>query len=478
MISAASRPSVERPTAVGEVVGAVERAVAAGRGVRVAGSGHSFTAAVLTDGTLLSLDRMGALLDADPRSGLVRVEAGIRLHALSQALAEHGLAMPNLGDIDEQSIAGAISTATHGTGVTLRNVSAQVRALRLVTAARRWSSTSTAARTCSRRASRSARSGSSPRSRCRRCRPSRCAASTRRCALAEVLDGLDERVDGHRHFEFFVFPHADSALTRTNDVVDEPPRPRPQWRAWVDDILLANRAFQLACVIGRAFPRAIPSLNRLVTRLSGTSTRVDRSDRIFASPRLVRFTEMEYALPRAVAADAVRAIKATAERYAINFPIEVRFVAPDDALLSPAHQRETVYVAVHAFKGMEWEPYFRAVEAIADEHGGRPHWGKRHFQTAATLAPRYPEWERFATVRAPPRPGRRVLERLHRSGVGARRGLTAGARSAARRKQHHRGEGSDRWPGCAPSSSGVCASLHKPRVFRNTSVLAESRVLH
>jgi L-gulono-1,4-lactone dehydrogenase len=100
-----------------------------------------------------------------------------------------------------------------------------------------------------------------------------------------------------------------------------------------------------------------------------------------------------------VAADAVRAIKATAERYAINFPIEVRFVAPDDALLSPAQERETVYVAVHAFKGMEWEPYFRAVEAIADAHGGRPHWGKRHFQTAATLAPRYPGWERFAAVR-------------------------------------------------------------------------------
>jgi FAD/FMN-containing dehydrogenase len=78
----------------------------------------------------------------------------------------------------------------------------------------------------------------------------------------------------------------------------------------------------------------------------------------------------------------------------------VRFVAPDDALLSPAHQRETVYVAVHAFKGMAWEPYFRAVEAVADEHGGRPHWGKRHFHTAATLAPRYPEWERFAAVRA------------------------------------------------------------------------------
>jgi FAD-linked oxidoreductase len=388
----------ERPAAVGEVVGAVERAVAAGRCVRVAGSGHSFTGAVLTDGALLSLDRMGALLDADPGTGLVRVEAGITLHALNQALAEHGLAMPNLGDIDEQSIAGAISTATHGTGVTLRNLSAQVRALRLVTASGEVREVDGGEDLLAARVAIGAlgivtevtlqtvpaftlRGVDAP------------------VPLAEVLDGLDERVAGHRHFEFFVFPHADNALTRTNDVVDEPPRPRSKLRAYVDDVLLGNAGFQLACAIGRTFPRAIPSLNRLVTRFSGATTRVDRSDRIFASPRKVRFTEMEYALPRPVAADAVRAIKATAERYAVNFPIEVRFVSPDDALLSPAHERETVYVAVHMFKGMEWEPYFRAVEAIADEHGGRPHWGKRHFQTAATLAARYPAWERFAAVR-------------------------------------------------------------------------------
>ncbi|MGZ8634670.1 MAG: D-arabinono-1,4-lactone oxidase [Solirubrobacteraceae bacterium] len=389
---------VERPTAVGEVVGAVERAVAAGRCVRVAGSGHSFTSAVLTDGALFSLDRMGALLEADRATGAVRVEAGITLHALSDALAEHGLAMPNLGDIDEQSIAGAISTATHGTGITLANLSAQVRALRLVTAAGEIRELDGGDDLLAARVAIGAlgivtevtlqtvpaftlRGVDAP------------------VPLAEILDGLEARVSGHRHFEFFVFPHADSALTRTNVAVDEPAQPRPKLRAYVDDVLLANRAFQLACVIGRAFPAAIPSLNRLVTRLAGISTRTDRSDRIFATPRLVRFTEMEYALPRPVAADAVRAIKATAERHAINFPIEVRFVAPDDALLSPAHERETAYIAVHAFKGMDWEPYFRAVEAIADEHGGRPHWGKRHFQTAATLAPRYPGWERFAAVR-------------------------------------------------------------------------------
>ena len=341
---------------------------------------------------------MGALLDADRATGLVRVEAGITLHALSDALAEHGLAMPNLGDIDEQSIAGAISTATHGTGITLANLSAQVRALRLVTAAGEIRELDGGDDLLAARVAIGALGVVTE------VTLQTVPAFTLRgvdapVALAEVLDGLDARVGGHRHFEFFVFPHADSALTRTNDSVDEPAQPRSRLRAYVDDVLLANRAFQLACVIGRALPAAIPSLNRLVTRLAGTSTRTDRSDRIFATPRLVRFTEMEYALPRPVAADAVRAIKATAERYAINFPIEVRFVAPDDALLSPAHERETAYVAVHAFKGMEWEPYFRAVEAIADEHGGRPHWGKRHFQTAATLAPRYPGWERFAAVR-------------------------------------------------------------------------------
>jgi len=391
--------AVERPAAVGEVVGAVERAVTAGRCVRVAGSGHSFTGAVLTDGSLVTLERMGALLDADPATGLVRVQAGISIRALNQALADRGLALANLGDIDAQAIAGAVATATHGTGVTLRNLSAQVRALQLVTAAGEVLEIDGGDDLLAARVALGALGIVTELT------LQTVTAFTLRgvdapAPLAEALEGLDERVDGHRHFEFFVFPHADTALTRSNDPVDEPPRPRSPLRAYVDDVLLANRAFQLACAIGRAVPSAIPTLNRLVTRLAGSRTRVDRSDRIFATPRLVRFTEMEYALPRHVAADAVRAIKATAERHTINFPIEVRFVAADDAFLSPVHERESVYIAVHAFKGMEWERYFRAVEAIADEHGGRPHWGKRHFQTAATLAPRYPQWERFAAVRA------------------------------------------------------------------------------
>jgi L-gulonolactone oxidase len=389
---------VERPAVVAEVVGAVQRARASGRCVRVAGSGHSFTGAALTDGTLVSLERMGALLDADPDAGLVRVQAGMSIRALNEALARRRLALPNLGDIDAQAIAGAIATATHGTGATLRNLSAQVTALQLVTAAGEVVEIDRGEDLLAARVALGTLGVVTELT--LRVVP----AFTLRgvdapAPLAAVLDEIDVSVDGHRHYEFFVFPHADTALTRTNDVVDEPPQPRSPVRAYIDDVLLANRAFQVACALGRSWPAAIPTLNRLVTRLAGSSTRVDRSDRIFASPRFVRFTEMEYALPRPVAAMAVRAIKATAERFAINFPIEVRFVAADDALLSPAYERDTVYVAVHAYKGMEWEPYFRAVEAIADEHGGRPHWGKRHFQTEATLATRYAGWRRFGAVR-------------------------------------------------------------------------------
>jgi L-gulonolactone oxidase len=223
----------------------------------------------------------------------------------------------------------------------------------------------------------------------------------RTAPLEETLDSLDELADANDHFELYAFPYTSLALTRTNNRVDRPPEPPSASREWLDEVLLRNHIFGLACKAGRRSHRLIPHLNRMLARASGTTKRVDRSDRVFASPRLVRFTEMEYALPRANAAAAVRGVLGMVEErgLAVPFPIELRFVAPDDALLSPAGGRDTSYVAVHMYEGMEWEPYFRAVEEIMDGLEGRPHWGKRHFQTAETLAPRYPEWERFQAVR-------------------------------------------------------------------------------
>jgi FAD-linked oxidoreductase len=397
--------AIERPGSAGEIAAALERAAAAGERVRVAGSGHSFTDVACCDGRLLTLDRMGRVLDVDRASGLVRVEGGITMRALSAALAEHGLALENLGDIDAQTIAVAISTATHGTGARLRNLSAQVEAIELVLAD--GSTLTCSAQDADPATHLAARVGVGSLGAIAAVTLRAVPAFTLRgvdapAPLGETLDRLEQLGEENEHFELFVFPHCDIALTRTNNRVEQPPRPRSATRAYLEDIALTNHAFHAFCLAGRAMPRLIPQINRLVTKLAGTSVRVDRSDRIFASPRLVKFTEMEYALPREHTAEAVRRTMALVEQrgFHVPFPIEVRMVAPDDAFLSPAHERPTGYVAVHMFEGMVWEPYFRAVEAVMDELGGRPHWGKRHFQTAETLRQRYPRWDDFQAVRA------------------------------------------------------------------------------
>jgi FAD-linked oxidoreductase len=395
--------AIERPTSIAEIAAALERAAAHDQRVRVAGAGHSFSDIALTDGRLLRLDRMSRLLDVDRASGLVRVQGGITIHALNARLAAIGLALENLGDIDVQSIAGAISTATHGTGARLRNIPSQVAALTLVLAD---GSTLHCSERDDHELLRATRVGLGA--------LGVVAEVTLRCVPAFRLSGLDvtaplgqtlkrfeELTLANDHFEFYVFPHARTALTRTNNRTEEPARPRGRASAYANDVLLTNHAFGLGCRLGRRMPAQIPRINRLVTSLASASRRVDRSDRIFVSPRLVRFTEMEYALPRERTVEAVRRVLELVEGgpFAVPFPIEVRTVAADDALLSTATGRDSGYVAVHMFEGMAWEPYFRAVEAIMDELGGRPHWGKRHFQTAATLRERYPEWERFQAVR-------------------------------------------------------------------------------
>lgn len=396
--------AVETPASIEQISAAVTRAADHDLRVRVAGSGHSFSDIVLTDGLLLRLDRMSRVLDIDPGSGLVRVQAGITIRELNEHVARHGLALENLGDVDAQTLAGAIATATHGTGARLPNISSQVHELSLVLADGSTLRCAADADPDTWRAVRVSLGTLGV-----------IAEVTLHCVpaftlrgrdaprpLAEVLDDFEQLALANDHFEFFVFPHADVALTRTNNRTDEPPRPRSRARAYAEDVLLTNHAFGLFCRLGRRFPARIPDFNRLVTRLAGSSTRIDRSDRIFASPRLVRFTEMEYALPRTATPEAVRRIMALipANGFAVPFPIEVRTVAPDDALLSTATGRDTGYVAVHMFENMPYEPYFRAVEQIMDELGGRPHWGKRHYQTAATLRSRYPDWDGFQAVRA------------------------------------------------------------------------------
>jgi L-gulono-1,4-lactone dehydrogenase len=396
--------TVERPSTVAELQEVVTGASERGQKVRATASGHSFTDIACTDGVMVKLDRLNRVLEVDRQSGLAKVEGGIVIRELSEALYDQGLALENLGDIDVQTISGAISTATHGTGERLRNISSQVEAIELVTA-------DGSLVECSRDSDpdlwRAARVGLGSlgviASLTLRCVP---AFTIRRedhpLPLGETLERLDELAARNDHFEFYVFPHSDVALCRESKDLDSPPEPRGRVQEYLLETLLENEVFRLLCTLGRLFPSRIPAINRMIPKLAGSSVKTDRSYRVFSTKRVVRFTEMEYAIPRAAGAEALRRVLDVIERrgFAVPFPIEFRVVAPDDAYLSTAHERETSYIAVHMYRGMRWEPYFRAVEAIMDDYEGRPHWGKRHFQSAATLAPRYPEWERFQAARA------------------------------------------------------------------------------
>jgi L-gulono-1,4-lactone dehydrogenase len=397
-----------RPATREELVEVLARSARAGRRVRVAGAGHSFTEAALTDGTMISLERLNGVLAADRKTGLVRVEAGITLRELNRRLWDVGLAMENLGDIDVQSLAGAIATATHGTGGALRNISAQVEALELVTAAGEVREISGGDELRAARVALGALGAitqvtlravpafvlervDSPR------------------PLDEVLERYEELVDANDHFELFVFPHTERALVIERNRTDEPPKPPGPVAAWLNDVLLENHVLGLLARAGRRFPAMNPRMAQVAAGLLSHSERRDRSYRLFATDRRVRFTEMEYAVPREDGPEALRRVLELirSRRIEVFFPIEFRVVAADDALLSPTHERPSAYVAVHQYRGMAWREYFEAVEAIMRSFGGRPHWGKRHFQDAASLAEVYPRFGDFLRIRDELDPERR-----------------------------------------------------------------------
>jgi FAD-linked oxidoreductase len=397
-----SPAEVVRPRDRDELAAAVVAAAKAGREVSVAGAGHSFTETAMTDGTMLDVAALSGVLDADPASGLVKVGAGTVLAELNEELHARGLAMENLGDIDRQTIAGAISTGTHGTGAKLRNISAQVEGIELVTADGEVHELDGSEPDLLR----AARVGIGA--------LGAISAVTLRCVPAfvlervdspqpreEVLDSFEQRAEANDHFELFTFPYADSALVLERNRVEGPPRPRARFAAYLNDTVIENWALEALSAAGRLAPSAIPRLSRLAAALASGGRTVDRSDRVFASERRVRFTEMEYGVPREHGPEAARRVIewVRGNRYPVFFPIEMRVAAADDALLSPSHGRDTAYIAVHQYRGMEWRPYFEAVEGIMGEYGGRPHWGKRHFQTVETLAPLYPEWARFQAAR-------------------------------------------------------------------------------
>jgi L-gulonolactone oxidase len=395
---------VVQPGSPDEVAAVLTAAAAAGRQVRPIGSGHSFTGIGRPEDIQLACAGLAGVGEVSA-DGLINVGAGVPLHRLNAELVRRGWSLTNLGDIDRQTVAGALSTGTHGTGAQFGGLATQVRGLQLVTPsgalldcdATRHPEVFSAARvglgalgvvtavTLQAVPAFALRAVEGP------------------GTLTEALEGFDELMTSTDHVEFYWFPHTDVTLLKCNTRVplEEGLAPLPRWRAVWDDEILANAAFAGVVAAGRRVPALIPPLARMSAKALGARTWTDHSHRVFVSHRRVRFLEMEYAVPRADAAAVLAELRRVHEAndWRAAFPVEVRVAAADDVPLSTASGRDSAYIAAHVPAGTDPGPWFSALESIAGEVGGRPHWGKLHGLDAEVLRARYRRFGEFVALR-------------------------------------------------------------------------------
>ncbi|MFF3696001.1 D-arabinono-1,4-lactone oxidase [Streptomyces sp. NPDC002221] len=418
-----ARPTREvSPASAAELAEAVRRAAEQGLTVKAVGTGHSFTATAATDGVLIRPDLLTGIREIDRAAMTVTVEAGTPLKRLNAVLAREGLSLTNMGDIMEQTVAGATSTGTHGTGRDSASIAAQITALELVTA-------DGSLLTCSEKEN-----------------PEVFAAARIGLGALGVVTAItfavepvflltareepmpfdrvtadfDELFTENEHFEFYWFPHTGNCNTKRNNRSAGPAAPPGKLRGWIDDEFMSNGLFQVVCSLGRAVPATIPAVAKVSSRALSARTYTDIPYKVFTSPRRVRFVEMEYALPREAAVGALREVKALVERspLRVSFPVEVRTAPADDIALSTASGRETAYIAVHMYRGTPHQAYFTAVERIMTAHAGRPHWGKLHTRDAAYLAEVYPRFAEFTALRDRLDPDRRFANAYLRRVLG------------------------------------------------------------
>jgi FAD-linked oxidoreductase len=394
---------IHQPHTEEELAAIVGSATVVGERVKVVGSGHSFTGIALTRGHLVDLRHYRRLLRTNRSTLRATAQAGMTLAAFSRAIFPRGLAMEDMGDIAYQTISGGISTGTHGTGLRYGCLATQVVGMRVVTAD---GSVVECSPEDDRPLFQAARVGlgalGAISTVTMRLEPAfNLHALEQMLPVDEVIADLDRHVAENEHFEFFWYPGSAVAFTKRNNRTPRPADPLPAWRRFRDDVLIANYASNALTQVDRVSP----ALARRARRILPSTARedyVERSYRVFTSERRVRFHEMEYFVPREAARDAIARVRALIgeSRQRITMPIEVRFAAADDIPLSMCEGRATCSIAVHMRRHEPYEQYFAAVEAIMRDYGGRPHWGKLHFQSAATLRPLYPRWDEFQQVRA------------------------------------------------------------------------------
>lgn len=394
--------AVHYPTSEDEVCNLVKQAAAQGRRIRVVGAAHSFTPLVATDGLLVSLDRMQGMISADKGTLRAWVWAGTRLRALGALLHAEGLGMENLGDIDVQSIAGALSTGTHGTGVNFGTLATQLRGITLVDGLGELRTLRFDQDGDDFKAAQISLGalGIITRVELQAVPAYKLTYVSAKTTLRAMLDQLPDYKARNRNFEAYFFPFTQTCQTKELNISDAEPDKRGIGR-WFNDIFLENGVFSVLSNISRFIPGTSAAMSKTAAWGVSAGKTTAWSHQVFATPRLVRFHEMEFNIPQEHFEAAITEIEATIRKrnFRVHFPLECRWVKADDILISPAHGRDSAYIAAHMYKGMAYQEYFQAIETILKGFGGRPHWGKMHNFTAVDCRERYPRWDDFQAIR-------------------------------------------------------------------------------
>ena len=394
------------PQSVEELAADVYAAAQRGETVKPVGAGHSFSEIAVAPDIQLSLSGLGGLLGVDAARSRVTLGAGTNLHQIPGLLEPHGLAMPNLGDVDRQTISGATSTGTHGTGLAFGGISTQIVGAQLVDGRGQLQVLEEGHPDLPAVALGLGSLGVLTQLTLQCVDAFTLRAHEAPSTADETIDTFLDRCREHDHYEFYWFPHTNCTLTKTNTRLPAhtPVAGPGKLRRYIDDEFLSNGVYRALCALSAKVPRVVPSLNQVSGRVLSERTFTDRSDRVFVSSRTVRFREMEYALPLEAVPDALHELRATINRrrHKVSFPVEVRAAAADDLMLSTASGRESGYIAVHRYHRDDpasAKHYFRDVEDIMVAHGGRPHWGKMHTRDADYLRGVYPRFDEFLAVR-------------------------------------------------------------------------------
>jgi FAD-linked oxidoreductase len=396
---------VHKPRSTPELAEVVANAAVEGRKIRPWGSGHSFTPICVAESDAVDLTNWTGIASADVSTGLVTVRSGTTIKVLNAELDHLGLGLINLGDIDAQTVAGAISTGTHGTGARLGGLATQVAALEIVLADGSVTHCSADHRPDLFAAARVGLGALGVISTVTlQCEKAFClSAQERPEPLEQVLESFDELAASNDHYEFYWFPYGSNALVKQNNRLPAGAECQPlsKARQFLDYEIMENVAFGSFCRIGRAMPRLVQPLGRIASSSLSSRDYSDVSHRVFVTHRAVKFVESEFAVPRESLHDVLaelRALVPTLEN-PVMFPVEVRVAAADDIWLSTANGRDSAYVAIHQYVGMPYREYFAGFASIVGQVGGRPHWGKMHDLDASTLRERYPHFDDFLQVR-------------------------------------------------------------------------------